>query len=386
MYLSSLELRGFRNYRALQCALSPGINLIYGANGQGKTNLIESVYYMSIGKTYRQVKDEHLVRWGEAFFRIIGSIESRHGKTTIEARFAKEENPSKTISTGGVRLAKLEEISGVLTTILFSPESMSIIKGAPQERRRFLNYDISQISLPYSASLHRYERLLAQRNALLKRLSLAPMPLHEKRERLSVWDQQIVEHAAGIIEKRIRFIDKLTPLVRLIHRKLTDGKENMELQYLLHAKNGIQVKRDDTGKWDIEGFLREVCHHTLEEDLKRGTTQWGPQRDDIKVVLDGTDMRHYGSQGQQRTGVLSLKLAELEIFRGETGEYPILLLDDVMSELDENRQQQLLKFIDEKNIQCIITATEAKNPYFHEKRQAKQFIVWGGEIHEQNVM
>jgi DNA replication and repair protein RecF len=380
MFLASLALTTYRNYKSLFCEFCPGINLVTGANAQGKTNLIEAVYYLSIGRAYRQVRDEQLIKWGEDSFQIVGNIESRQGKTEIETRFAREGNPAKTVLVGGLRVTKREDVSGRFTSVLFSPESMSIIKGSPQERRDFLNYDIGQISLTYTSDLYRYRRLLAQRNALLKKLGPITMSNDEKAEKLSVWDQQLIIYGSRIVDKRIAVIDKITPLVRLIHRKLANSEENMEVRYVLSAKGAPPLRQDKVKTPDAAGFLREARERLLGDDLRLGSTQWGPHRDDLKITLGGVDMRQYGSQGQQRTGVLALKLAELEIFRGESGEYPLLLLDDVMSELDEERQMKLLNFIHEKNIQSIITATEAKNMYLIEKRQSRRFFVNRGEI------
>ena len=382
MYLTSVELAGYRNYRRLSCALCPGINLICGENAQGKTNLIEAIYYLSLGKSYRTAKDEQLPLWGMRSFQIKGKVEKKQGSTEIEVNYRQDENPTKTIWANGLRLDKKENLNGILTSVLFSPESMAILKGSPEERRTFLNYDISQISISYSMNLNKYIRILAQRNALLKRLGIISMPEREIKEKLSVWDQQMVTYGGKIIEKRISFIEKLAPLVRLIHRKLADSRDNMELYYAPFAKDDVLIKKGSEGKWDAEGFLREVCAKSRDDDLRLGSTQWGPHRDDVKIILEGADLRQYGSQGQQRTAVLAMKLAELEIFRGESGEYPLLLLDDVLSELDERRQHQLLEFINDKSIQCIITATEAKNISFIEKRQNKRYIVNRGEMRE----
>ena len=382
MLLSSLRLKDYRNYRQLYCEFCPGVNLFTGANAQGKTNLVESIYYLSIGRAYRQARDEQLILWGGRSFQIKGKIERRQGTTEIEARYDKDENPAKVILVDGLRQTKWEEVSGRFTSVLFSPESMAIIKGSPQERRGFLNYDIGQISLTYGVNLYKYMRLLAQRNALLKKLSPLAMPLSEKKDRLSVWDQQMIVYGGGIVEKRMAIIERLTPMVRLIHRRLTDSGDNMELQYLMRGKKPVPIKKGAEKTWSAAGLLQELCDDSLEEDLRFGSTQWGPHRDDLRILLDGVDMKLYGSQGQQRTGVLALKLAELEIFRGESGEYPVLLLDDVMSELDDTRQRKLIRFISEKSIQCVITSTDVKNVDLIEKRQIKRFFVNRGEIKE----
>ena len=382
MLLSSLTLAGYRNYKNLECIFSPGVNMVTGANAQGKTNLIEAVYYFSVGKAYRQARDEQLVQWGGKTFYIKGDIKSRQGASEIEVRYDREANPAKSFAAGGLQRVKWEEISGIFNSVLFSPESMAVIKGSPQERRNFLDYDIAQVSLAYSADLYKYKRLLAQRNALLKKLGPLPVPLNDKKERLAVWDQQLVLYGSRIAEKRMAFLEKMAPLVRLTHRKLTDSKEKMEIQYIRYTKDAAPLAGDDGAKADAAIFLERARDCSLPDDLRFGSTQWGPHRDDLKILLDGVDMKLYGSQGQQRTGILALKLAELEIFRGESGEYPVLLLDDVMSELDENRQRQLLNIINEKFIQCIITATEAKNTGLTEKRLLKQFLVNRGEIRE----
>ena len=382
MLIESLRLAGYRNYKQLCCRLSPGVNLFMGANAQGKTNLIESIYYLSVGKAYRQARDEQLILWGDSAFQIQGAIDSRKGKAEMEIGYRKGDSPPKTFLLNGLRKQKWEEMSGALTSVLFSPESMAIIKGSPQERRNFLDYDISQVSLTYIADLYKYRRILAQRNALLKRIGHLPEPVSEKRETLSIWDGQLIAYGSRIIEKRLSFIEKMTPLVRLTHRRLTEGKENLEIQYLLYAKSPLELKKNSEGKIDISGYLNEARNQALEEDLRLKSTQWGPHRDDIKVLLNGMDMRQYGSQGQQRTGILALKLAELEIFRGESGEYPILLLDDVLSELDENRQQQLLTIVNEKLVQCVITATDEKIPGMLEQKKLKRFDVHKGEVRE----
>jgi DNA replication and repair protein RecF len=227
MILSSISLTGYRNYRQQACLLCPGINLILGENGQGKTNLVESIYYISIGKAYRQSSDSQIIRWGDKLFQIEGLVEGRRGSARINIRFKQDERPPKTVSVNGLQVKRWDDVSGLLTSVLFSPESLSIIKGSPQDRRSFLDYDVSQISLAYGSNLGKYRRILSQRNALLRKFSTMPLHATEKKERLSVWNQQLIQYGSLIIEKRIAFVNKLAPMVRLIHRKLTDNKENI---------------------------------------------------------------------------------------------------------------------------------------------------------------
>lgn len=379
MLITSITLQNYRNYQQQRCEFCPGINLFLGDNAQGKTNLIEAIYYLSIGKAYRPVKDEQLILWGKQNFLIRGTLESRQGSTTAEIQYSIGEKKSKTFKLGGLALKKAEELSGSLTSVLFSPDNMSIIKGSPQERRHFLDYDISQISRSYAKNLAVYQRLLAQRNNLLKRLREKRVMSPEKNSELELWDFQLAEVGGKIIEKRLQTLAKMNPLTRLMQRKLTGGQENIEIHYLFNRKTEIQ------GPTDLKAMLHAARDEALEEDLRFGTTQWGPHRDDLLITLNGIHLKQYGSQGQQRTAVLSLKLAELEFFRGESGEYPILLLDDVLSELDESRRQQLLELIQDKAIQCFITATEKSGLDKMDKRQIKYFEVRQGRIIPQDM-
>jgi DNA replication and repair protein RecF len=251
---------------------------------------------------------------------------------------------------------------------------MSIIKGSPQERRKFLDYDISQISRVYAKNLSKFQRLMNQRNMLLKRLSHKNLSLTKQSKELEVWDCQLIETGSQIIEKRLQTVAKLNPLTRLMQRKISGGQENIELHYIFNRKTEILPTMN------IMEQLERAREENLADDLRFGMTQWGPHRDDLAITLNGINLKQYGSQGQQRTAVLALKLAELEFFRGESGEYPILLLDDVLSELDQNRRLELINLIQEKSIQCFITATENFDFEIREKRQLRSFSVNCGQI------
>ena len=386
MLLHTLRLVDYRNYQSASIELSPGMTLVTGANAQGKTNLLEGIYYLSIGKAYRQSRDEQIVRWGTHSFSIEAYAQSRQGNTKIQIQYNTKEKPAKQIFLDGLRRDTWEECSGVFTSVLFSPESMSVIKGPPQERRSFLDHDISQVSQSYGVDLLRYRRLLAQRNTLLKSIGHQKGLPGQWKEKLTIWDEQLIAYGSRIINKRLGFLEKMTPMARLMQRKLTEGKENLELHYL-HAEDKYlspQLGKATTSgtKRDTEASLTLAREYALEDDLRYGSTQWGPHRDDVRILLDDTDVRQFGSQGQQRTGVLALKLAEIEVFRGESGEYPILLLDDVLSELDEQRQDQLLSIINEKSIQCVITSTGDRTMDSLPNKQIKQLRVHQGEIRE----
>lgn len=374
MQIKALNLQNYRNYTRQSCDFCPSLNLLIGSNAQGKTNLIEAIYYLSIGKAYRPMKDEQLIRWEQSSFHIQGTVANRQGQAVIEIQYDKNAKQAKNIRIGGLPLQKNDELSGHLTSVLFSPDNMSIIKGAPQERRRFLDYDISQISRVYAKNLQKYQRLLVQRNMLLKRLNYKKISSQEKVSELAIWDEQLIATGEEIIEKRLQTIAKLTPLTRLMQRKLSGGQENLELHYIFNRKEALQQGPS------LRDKLTQARQESFEEDLKYGVTQWGPHRDDLAITINGIALKQYGSQGQQRTAVLALKLAELEFFRGESGEYPILLLDDVMSELDQERRQQLIQIIREKKIQCFITSTDNISFDNDEKRQIYTFEVNNGRI------
>jgi DNA replication and repair protein RecF len=370
MLLQSLELKNYRNYQELSCDFSSSLNILQGRNAQGKTNLIEAVYYLSIGKSYRPVKEDQLIRWEQNAFFVSGKIQNRLGVLSMSITFDRSAKSVKQICVGGLKTRKPSDLIGNLNSVLFAPEDLSMIKGSPQERRNFLDYDISQISTEYFQELQKYRRLLTQRNHLLKQIRFGQ---HDKTS-LSVWDEQLLTSASRIVQKRLRALEKLTPLMRLTQRKLTGGAENLDIKYLLNKKKELKISDD------ILNALKEVQKETLHEELKQGITLWGPHRDDLSIVVNGMDLKLYGSQGQHRTAVLALKLSELEFFRGETGEYPVLLLDDVMSELDERRRNELILFIQNKEIQCFITTTDSIGIFDKYEKEVRIYQVRTGQI------
>lgn len=372
MYLERIILQKYRNYEFLDQIFKAQVNILIGLNAQGKTNLLEAVYYLTGGKTYRAARDQQLKNWDAPYFIVKGILQNKLGQKEIEIRYREDRPSSKEIRINGVTIRKTSELFGQLTAVLFAPEDLSMIKGAPAERRRLLDYDISQVSPIYYSKLQKHNRLLNQRNHLLKR--------HwEKRRQLAeleVWNEQYLQACVDIVNKRVQALEKLAPLARLMQRRLTAGQESIEIKYMLCRK--YEVKKVE----EIRELLIKEMNSMEEEEIRRGLTLWGPQRDDLKILVNGTDLKLFGSQGQHRTAVLAIKLAELEFFKAETGEYPILLLDDVLSELDQKRREQLIDTIRDRNIQCFITTTEDLEFNKDEQTTVQKYYIRQGTIKE----
>jgi len=371
LYLEKLLLHKYRNYEVLNKEFTAQVNILIGLNAQGKTNLLEAVYYLSGAKTYRPANDHQLKQWEAPFFIVKGILRNRDGVKEIEIRFRDDLPPAgKEIKVNGVKIRKTAELLGHLNAVLFAPEDLTVIKGSPAERRRLLDYDISQVSPSYYTKLQKHNRLLNQRNHLLKRLWERGQGLDE----LEIWNEQYLQICEEIIAKRVKVLEKLTPLTRLMQRKLTTGQESLEIKYLLNRQ--YELKKPE----EIKELLVKEMKRTKQEEIRRGLTLWGPHRDDLIFSINGIDLKMYGSQGQHRTAVLAIKLAELEFFKAEAGEYPILLLDDVLSELDKERQDQLIATIRDKAIQCFITTTEDIFFSDDEKISVQKYYISQGTI------
>ena len=360
MFAKKLELNGFRNYDQEKIEFSPNLNLIVGKNAQGKTNLIEAIYYSAVGKSARAKKDVDLINWSKDKANFKLTVQKTAGTKDIEIGFFR--NQKKAIKVNGVNLLKIGDLLGVVNVIYFSPDELKLVKDAPEDRRKFMDTDISQFNKTYFYSLLRYNKILDQRNKLLKEKYDAKTI----EQTLPIWDAQLVAEGAKLIKQRIEFIERLKKYVKNAHSYLTSQEENLQIEYA-----GIVGETEQEIKEKLEKELTRV----REKDLKLGYTNVGPHRDDIKFLVNDIDIRNFGSQGQHRTVALSLKLAELEIFKEETGEYPILLLDDVLSELDQDRQQRLLSKI--KTIQSFIT-TAQYDPFMFEN--AKIIKIENGKI------
>ncbi len=361
MKVTKIVLRNFRNYVKLSLDFTHSINIFIGENAQGKTNILESIYYAAMGHSHRTNTDTELIRWQENGASISISFSRLGIENNLLFKFNTQQK--KEIISNSCTI-KPKELMGLLNVVLFSPEDLMLIKGMPTLRRRFLDMEISQVNPAYYQQLLKYNRILSQRNTLLKKIrenKATP-------DMLDAWDEQLAVVASHIVKKRQAAIKKLAMLANLMHRKITDNKENLTVIYQKHEINEI----------DADEYKSKLIQFR-QNDIWRGSTSVGPHRDDLILSVNSINLRTFGSQGQQRTGVLALKLAELEFIKSETGEYPVLLLDDVMSELDASRREHLINFIQDR-VQTFITATEEK--YFPDRKFGKFHHVINGAIME----
>lgn len=346
MYLEELHLHQYRNYQDQRLTLNRGVNIFMGENGQGKTNLLESIYYLATGGNFRGNKDLELIRWNDDYFRLEARLRRETSSRVFDLEIYADRGRSKQIKINGVKYRRTADLLGYLQVVLFSPEDLVIIKGGPSERRRYIDQEICQLDGKYYTLIQQYKKVLQQRNNLLKSIAYRKGGSDE----LSVWNEQLVNYGSPIIYRRLQFLKILVPIARRMQKGLTDDGEvfNVTYQSSLGPIGQLELA-------DIAEVFRRVLAEKGGEELRRGVTLWGPHRDDLIFYLNGYELKTYGSQGQQRTGILSLKLAELETFRRHNGEYPLLLLDDVMSELDDRRRGYLLDIIRDNQIQTIIT-------------------------------
>ena len=332
MYVKELALRDFRNYSGLSVSFSSGTNLLIGENAQGKTNILESVYLCGTSKSHRQAKDREMIRFGCGESHIRAGIQKGDILHRMDLHLKK--GGSKGIALDGQMIRRSADLMGILNVICFSPEDLSMVKDGPAGRRRFLDMELCQLSKVYFHNLTSYTKIINQRNALLKQISIQP----SLKDTLDIWDIQLVSYGKKLIEERERFIGEVSALASSVHRKLTGNREELIISY------APSCRADE---------LEEKLFLNRDHDLLMKTTGIGPHRDDFLFIANEVDLRHFGSQGQQRTAALSLKLSEIEMVKRRTGELPVLLLDDVLSELDTKRQKDLLESI--HGIQALIT-------------------------------
>lgn len=367
MRVTAISLRHFRNYQHLELSFDKNISVFSGNNAQGKTNLLEAIYICAVGRSHRTSVDAELINWEQDGANIEIHFLRHDVENTASIRFSRQANKVVSLNSQAI---KTRDLIGNLTAVLFSPEDLTLVKGAPALRRRFLDIEISQTSRSYYQQLLQYNRALQQRNNLLKKI-------RERRagfDQLETWDQQLAQGAAVLVAKRKAALKKVAMLASLMHRKITDSQENLLITYYQpYFEDNADSEQDIfSAQWYLEKLQQ-----AKNVDLARGITTIGPHRDDLVLTVNGVNLRTYGSQGQQRTGVLALKLAELEFIKSESGEYPILLLDDVMSELDSSRRDQLIHFIKDR-IQTFITATDEE--LFHQPKFAAFFRINQGQV------
>lgn len=359
MVIKKLTLHNFRNYEEETFRFAEGLNVLTGRNAQGKTNCAEAVFYLCTGSSLRIRHDRQLIRRGEDCARISAEVASRYGNVVLEAAIFENK---RELYVNGNKLVRAVDFLGNMNSVFFSPGELRLIQDGPDERRRFLNLSISQTSRAYCTALARYQKILDQRNNLLKERDTALVL-----ETLSVWDEQLAVYAARIVKHRRQYLADLTPLAGAAHSYLTDGAETLQL-----GMDGDYPAEEEGIR---EKLARELAA-ARERDMRLGFTTVGPHRDDVRISINGADARGYASQGQARTAALSLKLAETEIFKQLAGEAPVLILDDVMSELDLPRRKKLLDRV--QGLQCILTCTHAERVLYG--TESNKIRIQGGKI------
>lgn len=359
MHIKDIELKNFRNYENLHLKFDEKVNFIIGNNAQGKTNLLEGIFMSSIGKSFRTSKDIEMLGFGKDFFKIKVTAQKELFPTEVEILLKKEYG--KFIKVDGVNIKKTSDLLENIYIVIFSPEDLKIVKDEPEKRRKFIDRELCLLKPAYYDSLTNYKKVLSQRNIYLKENYI-------DNSVLDIWDMQLSKYGSKIISMRDEFIEKINKISKEIHGNITNGKENLRIEYDPNVKNSE----------NLEEKLYEEIKKSEYNDLRLRTTTKGPHRDDIQFFIDNINVRSFGSQGQQRTSALSLKLAELNLIKEETGESAVLLLDDVMSELDLERQEFLVKSLD--NVQLFITTTEIPDKLKDMMSLGKTFEVNSGKI------
>lgn len=334
MYIEKIKLINFRNYEQLDLNLNKNINIIYGNNAQGKTNILESIFLCSFGKSFRTSKEKEMIKFNESnsIVEIFYQKKDRDGKIKIEI------GDRKQIYLNGIKIKKLSELLGNINIVIFTPDDINILKDGPANRRRFLDMMIGQLRPNYVYNLNMYLKTIEQRNNYLRQIKEENKP----EEMLEIWDEKLADYGEKIFNYRNEFIEKISEKINKIHGEITENKEKLKIDYISNCE-------------DKENYLK-LLKERRKLDIIKGFTTKGVHRDDFMIYINDKEVNIYGSQGQNRTVILSLKLSELNVVYEEIGEYPILLLDDFMSELDEERRKNFLNNI--KDTQVILTGTE----------------------------
>jgi DNA replication and repair protein RecF len=334
MIIKSIEIENYRNYEKQNIIFDDKTNIIYGDNAQGKTNILEALFIAATTKSHKNSKDKDIIEFGSEEAHIRVNLKKREVGHRIDMHLRK--NGSKGAAIDGISIKRSTELFGMINIIFFSPEDLSVVKNGPGERRRFMDMEICQLSRLYYSNLLNYNKVLDQRNSVLRQIYFNP----SLKETLDIWDDQLVQYGSSVIRERRNFLNMLNDIIKDIHSNLTSDKEKIEIVYEPNISE--------------DAFL-DCLKQKREADIKNSSTLTGPQRDDFGIIINGKDVRVFGSQGQQRTAALSLKLAEIELVKKIINDSPVLLLDDVMSELDSKRRDSLLNSLN--GIQTIITCT-----------------------------
>ena len=359
MFIKRLQMLNYRNYNVLDISLGPHVNVFMGDNAQGKTNILEGIYYCAFARSHRTSKDRELINWNADNALLSVSVGRERLDKRIDISILKD--GKKAIQINKIKIKKIGELFGNFNVVMFSPEDLKIIKDSPGVRRKFIDMELCQLNPKYYYNLVQYNKVLNERNSILRNRSI-------NKDILEVYDMQLVEFGYNIIMERLEYIKKLNKYSEKIHSDITSGKEKIEFRYTSTIKDLENIK---------DNFYALLEKNRV-RDSERGITSVGPHRDDFIVLINDIDTKSYGSQGQQRTAVLTIKFASLKIIKELTGEHPVLLLDDVLSELDFSRKRYILSTIGD--IQTIITCTGIEDLYEYLDDKSKVFKVKDGEI------
>lgn len=368
MRIKQLVLNNFRNYQELSLTFGNGLTIITGENAQGKTNLLEAIFLLSLAKSHRTNHDQELILWEEDLASLEALIETKHYEFPLELILNKK---GKIAKLNHIEQNKLSQFIGKFNVILFAPEDLQLIKGSPSQRRKFIDSELGQSHPVYLQELLNYQRILKQRNIYLKKNGRSQQ---FDAMYFDILTEQLVEKASLLIQYRLTFIEALEKIAQPIHEALSNQREQLTITY-----ESSSSKLDYSDRDTISSQLLELFKQALTREKEQGITVYGPHRDDISFYLNGKKAQFFGSQGQQRTIVLSIKLAELELFNNITGEYPVLLLDDVLSELDDQRQMILMSHIENK-VQTFLTTASIEGLKIHQLNNAEILYVQKGQV------
>ncbi len=359
MYIKSIELKDFRNYKSLNVSFNRNVNIFTGNNAQGKTNLLEGIYLNAMAKSFKTSRDKELVRFGKEFCKIKTAAFFNDDEHVTEIVVNRE--GKKGVKLDGVKIKKTSELLERIFIIIFSPEDLKIVKDEPEKRRKFIDRELCQIKPGYYSDLNNYKRVLKQRNIYLKEMQI-------ETSILDIWDCELARYGARVISRRKEFIEKINDISREIHSKISGGREVLGLRYESNAYC----------PGNIEEYFYDLLVSSREDDIRNRNTGKGPHKDDLRISADEIDLRKFGSQGQQRTAALALKLSEIKLIEEEMGEKPILLLDDVLSELDNDRQTYLINSLGGN--QLFITTTDIAGKVAKSLPEGKIFKIKSGEV------